>query len=57
MLEVVSLDRALCLPAADIAALLKGQLIAATPKVSVQKGWTFALYPYIDAAKTARATA
>ena len=54
MLEVVSLDRALCLPAADIAALLKGQLIAATPKVSVQKGWTFALYPYIDAAKTAQ---
>lgn len=51
MLEVVSLDRALCLPAADVAALLKGQLIVATPKVSVQKGWTFALYPYVDSAK------
>ena len=54
MLEVVSLDRALCLPAADVAALLKGQLIVATPKVSVQKGWTFALYPYVDAAKAAQ---
>ena len=52
MLEVVSLDRALCLPAADVTALLKGQLIVATPKVSVQKGWTFALYPYVDSART-----
>ncbi|MCY7323654.1 MAG: DUF1802 family protein [Phormidesmis sp. CAN_BIN36] len=54
MLEFVSLDRALCLPATDVAALLRGQLIVATPKVSVQKGWTFALYPCVDAAKTAQ---
>lgn len=45
MLETVLLDRALCLPAVDVAALLRGRLIVAIPKVSVQKGWTFALYP------------
>lgn len=45
MLETVSLDRALCLPATDIAALLHGQLIAALPSVPVQKGWIFSLYP------------
>jgi hypothetical protein len=47
MLEAVLLDRALCLPPADIAALLEGQLIAAIPRVSVQKGWQFALYPFV----------
>lgn len=45
MLETVLLDRALCLPAPDIAALLHGQLIAALPSVPVQKGWIFSLYP------------
>jgi hypothetical protein len=45
MFETVSLDRALCLPAPDIAALLHGQLIAAIPHVPVQKGWIFSLYP------------
>jgi hypothetical protein len=41
----VSLDRVLCLPAPDIAALLRGQLIAALPQVFIQKGWTFLLCP------------
>ena len=48
MLEMVSLDRALCLPAIDIAALLQGQLIAIIPNAPVQRGWTFALYPYVE---------
>ncbi|MBM0740597.1 DUF1802 family protein [Phormidium sp. CLA17] len=45
MTDAVYLDRALCLPAPDIAALLHGQLIAVIPNVPVQKGWTFLLYP------------
>jgi hypothetical protein len=49
MLDVVLLDRALSLPAGDIAALLQGQLIVAIPRVPIQKGWTFALCPYLDA--------
>ena len=48
MLETVFLDRALCLPAIDIAALLQGQLIAIIPNAPVQRGWTFALCPYIE---------
>jgi hypothetical protein len=43
--ELISIDRALCLPAPDIAALLEGQNIVAISKVAVQQGWTFALYP------------
>lgn len=45
MLELVQLDRALCLPIVDVAGLLEGQLIVALPKVSIQQGWLFALYP------------
>jgi hypothetical protein len=45
MLDAISLDRALCLPVTDVAALLNGQSIAVIPQVSIQKGWTFALYP------------
>jgi hypothetical protein len=52
MLETILLDRALCLPAVDIAALLQGQLIVTIPRVSLQKGWIFALYPYIDLINT-----
>jgi hypothetical protein len=48
MLETVSLDRALCLPAIDIAALLQGQLIAIIPNAPVQRGWTFSLCPYVE---------
>ena len=48
MLETVLLDKALCLPAADITALLNGKIIAALPRVPVQKGWIFALYPCVD---------
>jgi hypothetical protein len=51
---MVLIDRALCLPALDIAALLSGQSIAAIPNVFVQTGWTFALYPYADTAKSYR---
>lgn len=43
--ELISLERVLCLPAPDITALLEGQNIVAIPKVAVQRGWTFALYP------------
>ncbi|WP_416674508.1 DUF1802 family protein [Egbenema bharatensis] len=43
--ELISIDRALCLPAPDIAALVEGQNIVAISKVAVQRGWTFALYP------------
>jgi hypothetical protein len=43
--DLLLLDRALCLPAPDIAALLEGQNIVAISKVAVQRGWTFALYP------------
>ena len=45
MLEAVYLDRALCLPVPEIVALLHGQLIAVIPKVPIQKGWIFSLYP------------
>jgi hypothetical protein len=45
MLDSVLLDRVLCLPAVDVAALLQGRLIAVIPKISVQKEWVFALYP------------
>ncbi|MBD1912400.1 MULTISPECIES: DUF1802 family protein [unclassified Leptolyngbya] len=45
MSEPVLLDRALCLPAADIAALVDGRMIVAIPKMQIQQGWTFALYP------------
>jgi hypothetical protein len=43
--ELISLDRALCLPAPEIAALIEGQNIVAISKVAVQRGWAFALYP------------
>lgn len=45
MSEPVLLDRALCLPAADIAALADGRMIAAIPKMQIQQGWAFALFP------------
>jgi hypothetical protein len=48
MSETVLLDRVLSLPAIDIAALLRGQLIAVLPKVPIQKGWSFLLYPYAE---------
>ncbi len=46
MSESVFLDRALCLSVADIAALSGGQSITAMPRVFIEKGWSFALYPY-----------
>jgi hypothetical protein len=46
--DSVSLDRVLCLPAPDIAALLRGQLIAVLPTVFIQKGWTFLLCPSVE---------
>src|SRR6476646_3303664 len=55
MVEPVLLDRALCLPAPDIAALIDGQIVAAIPKMPAQKGWTFALYPcdaWVDSVPT-----
>lgn len=43
---MIQIDRALCLPAFEVEALQKGHIIAAIPRTAVQKGWTFALYPY-----------
>lgn len=45
MLEQVSLDTALCLPAPDVEALLEGQLITVIPFTTLKPGWAFALYP------------
>jgi hypothetical protein len=39
------LDRMLCLPAPDLTSLLIGQTIIALPKVFLQRGWSFLLYP------------
>ncbi|MBW4442931.1 MAG: DUF1802 family protein [Plectolyngbya sp. WJT66-NPBG17] len=51
---MVLIDRALCLPAVDIAALLYGQSIVAISNVFVQTGWSFALYPCVDTTRTYR---
>lgn len=51
---MVLIDRALCLPAVDIAALLSGQSIAAISNVFIQTGWSFALYPYFDTRRSYR---
>lgn len=45
MSETVLLDRALCLPVPDLEALLQGRLVAAIPRISVEKGWSFLLCP------------
>lgn len=41
----VSIDRVLCLPEIDIAALLRGYTVAVLPGVSIPQGWEFMLYP------------
>ncbi len=46
MNDMIQIDRALCLPATEVEALQEGHIIAAIPRTAVQKGWTFALYPY-----------
>jgi Domain of unknown function (DUF1802) len=45
MLETIFLDKALCLSIVDIAALLQGRVITVLPKVAIQPGWSFLLYP------------
>lgn len=45
MSEIVLIDRALCLPAPDLEALMHGQVVAAIPRVSIDKGWSFILCP------------
>lgn len=41
----VSIQTALCLPAPDIDALIQGQMIAAIPRIFINPGRQFALYP------------
>jgi hypothetical protein len=48
MSELIPLDKALCLPAPDIEALVQGRMIAAMPRTFIDPGWQFALYPSDD---------
>jgi hypothetical protein len=45
MSQQVSIQTALCLPALDIEALIQGQMIAAIPRIFINPGRQFALYP------------
>ena len=45
MSQLVSLSTALCLPMPEIEALIKGQTIAAMPRIFLNPGRQFALYP------------
>lgn len=45
MVESVLIDKALYLPAPDVEALAEGRVVAAIPKVSIEKGWSFLLCP------------
>ncbi len=45
MNSILPIPTALCLPAADIAALIQGRIIAAMPKMFIRPGQKFALYP------------
>ncbi|MBW4545969.1 MAG: DUF1802 family protein [Symplocastrum torsivum CPER-KK1] len=45
MSQQVSIPTALCLPAPDIEALIRGLMIAAMPRIFVNPGRQFALYP------------
>ncbi|MBW4574775.1 MAG: DUF1802 family protein [Aphanothece sp. CMT-3BRIN-NPC111] len=45
MSNLVPIYTALCLPAPDVEALIQGQMIATTPRVTIEQGRQFALYP------------
>ena len=45
MSEFAVLDRALCLSASEIEALVDGRLVVAVPQLFVTPGWQFGLYP------------
>lgn len=45
MSQQVSIQTALCLPALDIEALIQGQMISAIPRIFINPGRQFALYP------------
>jgi hypothetical protein len=45
MVESVLIDKALYLPAPDVEALAEGRVVVAIPRVSIEKGWSFILYP------------
>ncbi|MGB3757604.1 MAG: DUF1802 family protein [Rivularia sp. (in: cyanobacteria)] len=45
MNSLLPISTALCLPAADITALIKGRIIVAIPKMFIRPGQKFALYP------------
>ncbi|MEO1432565.1 MAG: DUF1802 family protein [Cyanobacteria bacterium J06633_8] len=45
MTSLLPISTALCLPTADIAALIQGRIIAAMPKMFIRPGQKFALYP------------
>ncbi|AFY54053.1 hypothetical protein Riv7116_1493 [Rivularia sp. PCC 7116] len=48
MTSLLPISTALCLPAADITALIHGRIIAAMPRIFIRPGQKFALYP-VDA--------
>ncbi|XHX77559.1 MAG: DUF1802 family protein [Stenomitos frigidus ULC029] len=43
MSETILVDRALCLPALDVEALIRGRIVAAIPKIFIEREWTFAI--------------
>ncbi|MEG4446242.1 DUF1802 family protein [Microcoleus sp. AT9_B5] len=45
MNKSVLIDSALPLPAPDIEALIQGRMIVAIPRVFIEHGWSYALYP------------
>ncbi|MEH2323280.1 MAG: DUF1802 family protein [Nostoc sp.] len=45
MSESVVLDTALCLPASEVEALIQGRMIATMPRIFINPGRQFALYP------------
>jgi hypothetical protein len=45
MSESVLLEKALCLPAPDVEALVQGRMIVATPQIFIDAGEQFVLYP------------
>jgi hypothetical protein len=45
MFEPILIDKALYLPAPDVEALAEGRVVAAIPRVSIEEGWSFILYP------------
>jgi len=45
MSESVLIDQAICLPAQEVEALIQGRMIATIPRMFIEPGRQFALYP------------